>query len=117
MAFLLTAMVLPTASENVSANGKPHILLLVADDLGYGDLGYTGSAIKTPEIDSLATGGRVLSRYYVNLCCSPTRAMMLTGRYDIRYGLQTQVIPNNKKYGLALNETLLPQLLDVKRML
>ena len=44
-------------------------------------------------------------------CCSPTRAALHTGRYNIRYGLQTQVIPNNKKYGLNLDEKVVPQYL------
>ena len=91
-----------------SASALPNVLIVVADDLGYGDLGYTGSDVKTPVIDQLATEGRVLERYYVNMVCSPTRAMLLTGRYATRYGLQTQVIPNNKEYGLALNETFGP---------
>ena len=82
---------------------KPHITMIVADDLGFGDLGYTGSSIKTPVIDSLATGGVILGHYYVNICCSPTRSMLMTRRYNIRYGLQTQVIPNNKRYGLNLD--------------
>ena len=104
---MMTAAFLST----LCIGSPPHVWLTVADDLGYGDLGYTGSQIHTPNIDKLATGGRVLTRYYVNLCCSPSRAMLLTGRYNVRYGLQTQVIPNNRKYGLPLNETLLPELL------
>ena len=92
-------------SSSRAASLKPHILFLLADDLGYGDLGYTGSDIKTPVIDSLAKNGTVMGHYYVMQCCSPTRAALQTGRYNIRYGLQTQVIPNNKRYGLPLNET------------
>ena len=78
-------------------------------DLGFADLGYTGSGIVTPRIDSLANDGIILDHYYVMHCCSPTRATLLTGRYPIRYGLQTNVIPANKAYGLNLTETLLPQ--------
>lgn len=101
--------VAPAAQKS---NPKPHIWLIVADDLGFGDLGYTGSSIKTPRIDALATSGTVLDHYYVNICCTPTRAMLMTGRYNIRYGLQTQVIPNNKRYGLNLDEKILPQYLN-----
>ena len=54
------------------ANAKPNVWLIVADDLGFGDLGYTGSSIKTPVIDALATNGTILGHYYVNLCCTPT---------------------------------------------
>tara|TARA_B110000208_G_scaffold29102_1_gene38180 strand:+ start:103 stop:1785 length:1683 start_codon:yes stop_codon:yes gene_type:complete len=88
-------------------SSPPHIALIIADDLGFADLGYTGSEIKTPVIDNLVSEGAVLGHYYVNICCSPTRAMLMTGRYDVRFGLQTQVIPSNKKYGLRLNETTL----------
>ena len=95
------------ADSNPSA---PHVWrAAVADDLGFGDLGYTGSDIRTPVIDSLATSGQILGHYYVMHCCSPTRSALHTGRYNIRYGLQTQVIPNNKAYGLSLEETLMPQ--------
>ena len=48
----------------------------VADDLGFGDLGYTGSAIRTPHIDDLAHNGTVLGHYYVMHCCSPTRSAL-----------------------------------------
>ena len=48
----------------------------VADDLGFGDLGYTGSAIQTPHIDDLAHNGTVLGHYYVMHCCSPTRSAL-----------------------------------------
>lgn len=81
------------------------------DDLGFGDLGYTGSSIQTPHIDALARNGTILDHYYVMHCCSPTRSALHTGRYNIRYGLQTGVIPNTKEYGLNLTETLLPEYL------
>merc|ERR1719199_1132860 len=88
---------------------KPHIVFIVADDLGYGDLGYTGkSEIKTPAFDYLAANGRVLQSYYVQPSCAPTRATIHTGRYCMRYGIDFagQI---RGPHGLALNETLLPQ--------
>lgn len=98
----------------LAAAEKPNIWLIVADDLGFGDLGYTGSSIRTPNIDALAVGGNgtVLGHYYVMQCCSPTRSAIMTGRYNIRYGLQTQVIPNNKQYGLNLTEKTIPEHLE-----
>ena len=48
-----------------------HLILLVVDDLGFGDLGFTGSAVKTPVLDELATTGVILSNYYVMRACSP----------------------------------------------
>jgi hypothetical protein len=57
---------------NIVPTGK-HLLLVVADDLGYGDLGITGSAVKTPVLDNLAANGVRLVSYYVQRACSPTR--------------------------------------------
>ena len=94
-----------------SAAPPPNVLFLLADDLGFGDLGYTGSSIKTPTIDGLAKAGTIMGHYYVMHCCSPTRSALQTGRYNIRYGLQTKTIPNNKDYGLNLTEKLLPEYL------
>ena len=63
-------------------------MLLLADDLGWGDVGFHGSAIETPSIDALAAGGVDLSQFSVMPVCSPTRAALLTGRYPMRYGMQ-----------------------------
>ena len=65
-----------------------HLVLIVADDLGSADLGYTGSDIITPNIDGLRSSGVELTNFYVQRACSPTRAALLTGRYNIRYGFQ-----------------------------
>jgi len=109
MKLLVSMCVAITAAAN-SATNKPHVWLIIADDLGYGDLGYTGrSSVKTPEIDKLATDGVVLGHYYVMHCCTPTRSALHTGRYPIRFGLQTGVIPNTSPYGLNLDEKLVPQ--------
>ena len=62
------------AAAGAAATPRPHILFLLADDLGFADVGYTGSLIKTPVIDRLAGEGQVLGHYYVMHCCSPTRA-------------------------------------------
>lgn len=92
------------------ASDKPDIVFILADDLGYKDVGFTGcTEIKTPNLDKLAAAGTVLNQFYVQPVCSPTRASLMTGRYPIRYGLQTGVIKPDDKYGLPLNEQLLPQ--------
>ena len=57
----------------------PNIVIIVADDLGYSDIGVLGSEIKTPNIDRLAERGTLFSRFYTAPTCSPTRAMLLTG--------------------------------------
>src|SRR5690349_13105741 len=91
---------------------RPHIVHIVADDLGWGDVGFHGAKdVRTPNIDKLAATGMRLEQFYVQPLCTPTRACLMTGRYPFRYGLQTFVIPSQLGYGLATDEWLLPQAL------
>jgi arylsulfatase A-like enzyme len=91
---------------------RPNIIHIVADDLGWKDVGFNGCAdIATPNLDRLAAGGAKLEQFYVQPMCTPTRAALLTGRYPFRYGLQTAVIPSVSAYGLDTAERLLPQCL------
>ena len=75
------------ASLAGTAGAAPNIVLVVADDLGFGDVGYHGSEIRTPELDRLAAGGVMFERFYVNPVCSPTRATLLTGRFGVNTGV------------------------------
>ena len=101
--------VLSFAAQAISAE-KPDIVFIVADDLGYNDVGFAGGKeIKTPNLDKLAAGGTVLKQFYVQPVCSPTRAALMTGRYPMRYGMQVGVIRPWAKYGLSLDEQLLPE--------
>lgn len=90
---------------------KPDIVFILADDLGSYDVGWRGSEIKTPNLDRLALAGARLENFYVQPVCSPTRASLMTGRYPMRYGLQVSVIRPWAKYGLPLEERMLPQAL------
>lgn len=65
---------------------QPHILLLLVDDLGWSDVGYHGSKIRTPNVDKLAREGVILDNYYVQPYCTPTRGSLMTGRYPIHTG-------------------------------
>lgn len=65
---------------------KPNILFILADDLGWGDVGYHGSVIKTPNIDRLVAQGLELDQHYVAPMCTPTRAAFLTGMFPSRFG-------------------------------
>src|SRR3974390_3676423 len=104
-ATLLTAVF---ATPVVAAN-QPNIVHIVADDLGWKDVGFNGCTdIKTPNIDALAAGGAKFTQFYVQPMCTPTRACLMTGRYPFRYGLQTAVIPSVSAYGLDTSERLLP---------
>ena len=64
-----------------NATRRPNILILVADDLGWVDVGFLGSKIKTPNIDRLCAGGGELTQHYVQPMCTPTGVGLLTGRY------------------------------------
>lgn len=99
------------AGELRAETGKPHILYIVADDLGFADVGFRGSDIATPNLDALAAGGTRLEHFYTQPLCTPSRAALMTGRYPLRYGLQTGVIPSGASYGLSTEERLLPQIL------
>lgn len=90
---------------------KPHILYILVDDLGWQDMGFRGSDIRTPNIDRLAKTGRQLDEFYTQPLCTPTRAALMTGRYPLRYGLQVGVVPSGASYGLATDEQTLPQVL------
>ena len=67
--------------------GRPNILLIVADDLGYSDIGCYGGEIKTPQLDKLASEGVRMSSFYTTARCCPSRAAILTGLYPHRAGL------------------------------
>jgi arylsulfatase A-like enzyme len=90
----------------------PHIVFMLIDDLGYADIGYHKSQIPTPHINCLAEQGVKLENYYVQPLCTPTRAALLTGRYNIRYGMQSGVLGRDQPFGLPLSETTLPQTLQ-----
>ena len=63
---------------------QPNIVYILADDLGWADVGYHGPDIQTPNIDKLAAAGAKLEAFYVMPVCTPTRAALLTARYPIR---------------------------------
>jgi arylsulfatase A len=85
---------------------KPNIVLILADDLGYGDLGVFGNGmIRTPNIDRMAAEGARLTTFYASAnVCTPSRAGLLTGRYPIRTGLARDVIRQTDTHGLPLAE-------------
>lgn len=90
------------AAEN---NQKPNVVIILADDLGYGDLGaYGHSIVKTPNIDKLAQEGVRFTQYYAPApLCSPSRAGLLTGRTPFRTGIRSW-IPTSKNIALGRNE-------------
>lgn len=74
------------AATGLSVASKPNIVFIMADDLGWADVGYHGSEIETPHIDWLTKNGTRLSQHYVTPMCTPSRVSLLTGRYPSRFG-------------------------------
>ena len=91
LAFFLFMNLSLNAQGTISVKEKPNFVFILADDLGYGDLGYTGSIqIKTPNIDKLAKSGVIFTNGYVTSpICSASRAGLLTGRYNCEFGYYT----------------------------
>lgn len=85
-------------TSEVNAQDRPNIILLLADDLGYGDLSCFGSpAVKTPHLDRLAKEGMKFTRFYAaSAVCSPTRASVLTGRYPLRFDITKHFNDRNR---------------------
>jgi len=74
------------AAPASAANTRPNILLIVADDLGWADVGWHGGFSKTPNLDDLVRHGVELDRHYVQPVCTPTRTALMSGRYPGRFG-------------------------------
>ena len=87
---LLSVMVLSACSEAVEPDRRPNLVLIVADDLGYADLGVFGSDIRTPNIDALATEGMLFTQFHTAPVCAPTRAMLLSGNNNHVAGMGRQ---------------------------
>lgn len=106
------AAIAPSLRANTGSD-LPNIVLIVADDLGWGDAGCYGSLfIRTPNIDRLAKHGVRMTDFYASAnVCTPSRAGMLTGRYPIRTGLAHEVVTAKDSKGLPLSELTIAEML------
>ncbi|KEI69334.1 sulfatase-like hydrolase/transferase [Endozoicomonas elysicola] len=91
------------------ADERPNVIVMVADDLGWADVGFHGGDIDTPSLDSLAEEGMELSRFYTTPICSPTRAALMTGRNPMRLGVAYGVFMPWDTAGIHPDEHFLPE--------
>eukprot|EP00035_Acanthoeca_spectabilis_P016511 m.338095 g.338095 ORF g.338095 m.338095 type:complete len:554 (+) comp16533_c6_seq7:3379-5040(+) len=105
------AAIFAVMAAGVATSAPPNIMFILADDLGYNEMGFMNGTrgLITPHLDALANAGVILKNYYVQPICSPTRSALMTGRYTIRLGTQTNVIYWDTPWGVPLNETYIPQ--------
>jgi arylsulfatase A-like enzyme len=99
-----------TAVFTVGAE-KPNVVLIIADDLGYGELGFQGcTEIPTPHIDSIAKNGTRFTDGYVTCSmCHPSRAGMMTGRHQVRFGIEGNPPIKERNYGVPTTEPMLSE--------
>jgi len=105
--------VLACAAGGVAADegSPPNLVLVMADDLGWGDVGYHGGEARTPNLDRISARGVRFNRFYTQPICSPTRAALMTGRYPWRSGMASGVVLNHLDQALPLDETTLADVL------
>lgn len=96
---------------SLAVPARPNVVIVLADDLGWRDVGFHGGKTPTPHIDRIAREGLELARCYAFPFCSPTRSALLTGRMPIRYGMVFTVIRPWSPHGLPVEEHLLPETL------
>jgi len=108
---ILAALIAVCCCLTAAAAERPNVIVIVADDLGWADVGFHGNAeIDTPSLDRLAREGMQLHRFYATPICSPTRAALMTGRDPMRLGLAYAVILPWHNHGVHPQETFLPEL-------
>ena len=94
--------------------GRPHIVFVLADDLGFNGVGFHNPALRTPTIDALAAGGLQLESYYTHHTCAPTRSSLLTGRWPFKVATTTNFGLFHLEEGTDLDYTMLPERLRTR---
>ena len=92
------------ANNPPDADSRPNVIVIVADDLGWADVGFHGGDIDTPSLDRLAAEGMELNRFYTAPICSPTRAALMTGRDPMRLGIAYAVVQAWDNHGVSPEE-------------
>ncbi|KAK9512873.1 hypothetical protein O3M35_001192 [Rhynocoris fuscipes] len=98
-----------TTIVQLVATEKPNLVIIVADDMGWNDVGFHGSEIPTPNLDALAYNGIILNRHYALPSCTPSRSALLTGKYPYKLGMQEGPLPASTSVALDPKEIIMPQ--------
>ena len=83
----MSTLIIPTPVD-----GRPHMVVILADDLGWSDVGFRDSEMHTPNIDRMAAQGVMLNYSYMQQVCTPSRAAFLSGYYPFKIGMQNSVL-------------------------
>ena len=115
---LLLGSVLSATAQQVqntstsAAGGKPNIVFILVDNVGWGNFGVYGGTVPTPRIDKLASEGIRFNNYNVEVQCTPSRSAIMTGRHPVRSGTYTVPLPGEWKAGMAPWEYTIAKLLS-----
>ncbi|OFW30234.1 MAG: hypothetical protein A3G76_14550 [Acidobacteria bacterium RIFCSPLOWO2_12_FULL_65_11] len=109
---VLCAPAIVSLQTQPPATGRPNVVLIMSDDMGYGDLSSFGATdIRTPNIDSIGRDGIRLTDFYATgVLCSPTRAALISGRYPHRYAIEN-ALGAEGTFGLKVTGASMPQIL------
>lgn len=111
VAVVMMAITFVSAADGATTSARPNFVLILTDDLGYGDVGcYGADDVATPHVDRMAEEGTRCTSFYVSPVCSPTRASLMTGCISQRVGIGGVLFPRNN-HGLNPDEVTLPELL------
>ena len=113
---LILVFSFPVSHSAPASSKRPHIIFFLFDDLGYNEVNWINgneNRYHLPTLDSMAREGVVFaSQYYVGTICTPSRAMLMTGRYSTRLGTQSYVIYPETPWAVAKEEEFIPQILS-----
>lgn len=106
----------PSSPPTIPQSEKPHVLFILADDLGWNSMGYQDYDLSftTPTLSSLAAKGIIMDSYYAQEVCTPSRASLLTGRYPLSVGMQYSIIMPTTSWGLHIDETTIAEVLSAE---
>ena len=106
---MLRTRLLLSVAACATAIKPPNVVIIVADDLGHNDVGWSNARTITPNIDAMVGAGVELTQFYVFKYCAPSRGALMTSRYPFHYGFYTNQDAND--FGVPTNFTMLPETL------